>query len=143
MAATPGKNTGLKWATTDITSILDKASLERMRELIETTVFSSSANVMKSRIAGVGDAKVTAGGPADFAVLNTSGIEADADAGTARALKLQADCTQAASTSNPSYTATMLVSGFKLDTTVSGAWTWSADFELASGVVTKGTSGAF
>ena len=143
MGATPAMNFGVKWNSNDITSCLDRGSFEKIKELVEVTVFSSSGTVNKSRIAGVGDARISVGGPADHAVLNTAGIEADCDAGTARAVKIQVNSTIAASTSNPSYTATMLVSNIKFDFSVTGAGTWSADMELASGSVTKGTSGAF
>jgi hypothetical protein len=140
VAFKPGKNFGVKWNALDLTAYLDKGSLERITELIETTTMSTSSAVYATRLAGILDVKVAVSGPYDPAIESTVGLETDSAAGTARAVKVQMDTSGSASATNPSYTMTMLADGFKLDTDVKGRVNWSANFMMASGSVTRGVA---
>lgn len=138
-----GKHSGVKWNSLDITTALDKVSLDRMMDMAETTAMSTSAAVYKSRLGGPIDLKLTVSGPYDALVESTAAMETDFLAGTARAVKVQYDTTVAASATNPSYTLTMLISDFKQDAAAGDAVKWSATLELASGALVRATSGAW
>lgn len=143
MAFKHGKNAGVKWNSQDLTPYLDKLSLERIVDLVETTTMSTSSAVYVTRLGGVLDTKVSISGPYDAAIESTVGLETDSAAGTARAVKVQLDTTGAASATNPSYTMTMLANGFKIEAGVGDAVTWSCDLMMASGSVARATSGAW
>jgi hypothetical protein len=138
--ATHGVKTGVKWNAIDISPYLDKSSLDRLMDLVETTAFGNSA---KSRVAGLPDGKVAVSGPYDAAIESAAGMETDYINGTARALKIQVDRTATASATNPAYTLTMLISDLKMDSSVSSKWGWSASLELASGTIARSIAGAF
>ena len=145
MAFKHAKNVGVKWNSFDITPYLDKASIQRMANLAETTTFSSSsAAVYKTRVVGVVDVEIDLSGPYDPALEATAGMETDAMAGTARTIKWQLDSTATASATNPAYSFTAVLDGFKgPEGSVGGAVTWSCKAVLTSGVLTRSTSGAF
>ena len=140
MAFKPGKNPSVTWNAIQMNLYCDKASLDRLVDLLETTTMSSTNPVFVTRLPGVQDWKFTLSGKYDPALESTVGLETDAAAGTARALEVRWDGTTVVGATNPRYTATVLCRDIKMDTDVKGVLLWTANFSLASGTPARSIS---
>ena len=128
-------NANVQLAGTDISSYVKQVTLTTSVNEVETTAFGNTA---KTRVAGLLDNKVQLDIHQDYSAVE--GLVYPLIGGTAVTLVVRPNGTGAASTANPSYTASVLVTEW---TPVNGAVgdlaTASVTWPI-SGTITKATS---
>lgn len=128
-------NANVQLAGTDISSYVKQVTLTTSASEVETTAFGSTA---KTRVAGLLDNKVQLDIHQDYSAVE--GLVYPLIGGTAVTLVVRPNGTGTASTANPSYTASVLVTEW---TPVNGAVgdlaTASVTWPI-SGTITKATS---
>ena len=128
-------NANVQLAGTDISSYVKQVTLTTSVNEVETTAFGNTA---KTRVAGLLDNKVQLDIHQDYSAVE--GLVYPLIGGTAVTLVVRPNGTGAASTANPSYTASVLVTEW---TPVNGAVgdlaTASVTWPI-SGAITKATS---
>lgn len=129
----------VKWNTLSIGAYMNQASLDRVMNLVDTTVFGTAG---MARTATLGDASIDVSGFYDVAL---EPLETDAMAGTARTVKYINDRVAAVGAANPMYSFVALLEGFKgPEATPEGVLTWSAKMSLSDGALpTRATSGTW
>lgn len=100
MAAVHGKNTYVKWGTTDISAYVSDASLPRDKDEVDVTTFTATA---KSFVVGLQNNMLEISGPFD-ATLDAL-LGPDFEAGTSRAVEFATNGGTASAT-NPVYSVT-------------------------------------
>jgi hypothetical protein len=119
----------------DLTSRIDTVALEETYADVDTTAFGSSA---KTRLAGLGDHKVTLNFQQDFAGAEVEATIYPLVGSTASITVKPLNATT--STTNPAYTFTALVTDWKPVDGKVGALMMSSVTWPISGAVTKATS---
>lgn len=126
---------------TDISPYCDKATLDRIIELIETTTFGSSGAVFKSRVGGIADVSLDMAGSYDTFLETSAGMETDSMAGTARIIRFIPDASVACSATNPVYSFTCLLNGFKgPEADVKGDLKWGSKAFISTSTLTRSTT---
>lgn len=125
MATIHGKNSYVKWGTTNISAYCDKADLDGSLDEAEVTTFTATG---KSFVSGLQDNKLSLSGPFDSTLDAALGV--DFNAGTSRAVEWASNGSTASAT-NPVYSWTgAICTSYKLSTSISGAVTFSAEIRL-------------
>ena len=125
MAFVHGKDATLSIDATDISSYTDQTSLNKVKDLFETTTFG---NDDKTFIDGLREHDLSIGGKWDATL---DGVMAGADDGAVVAFAFSPD----AGTTN--YTGSCFIANYNIDSPVGGGVTWSASFK-PSGAVNRG-----
>ena len=131
MSAVHGKNTYVKWGTTDISAYLSDANLPREKDEVDVTTFTATA---KSFVVGLQTNMLEISGPFDATLDGLLGP--DFEAGTSRAVEFATNGGTASAT-NPVYSVTgAYLTSYSVTGAVSDAAKFTARIRL-NGTVSR------
>ena len=121
-----GKTSTMSIDAVDISARVDTTSLNKVKDLAETTTFASTGD-NKEHIDGLRSHEVSIGGPWDSTL---DGVMATADDGSVVAFSYSPDA------GTTTYAGNCLISNYNISSPVGGRIDWSASFSV-TGVVTR------
>ena len=121
-----GKTSTMSIDAVDISARVDTTSLNKVKDLAETTTFASTGD-NKEHIDGLRSHEVSIGGPWDSTL---DGVMATADDGSSVAFSYSPDA------GTTTYAGNCFISNYNISSPVGGRIDWSASFSV-TGVVTR------
>ncbi len=123
MAFVHGKTSTMSIDATDVSARVDTTSLNKVKDLAETTVFASTGD-NKEFIDGLRGHEISIGGPWDTTV---DAVMATADDGSSVLFDYSPDGTI-------NYTGSCFISNYSISSPVGGRVDWSASFSVTGAV---------